>query len=280
MSMRCAKILVLFALAACGGDDDGGSSGPPVTFGGDRPVTLQIPEHTAGQTYPLVLILHGYGANGFLQQAYFGLDDLAERGDAFVLAPDGLTDSSNKQFWNADAVCCDFDGKNPDDVGYLSGMVEDVIASWPIDPKQVRVIGHSNGGYMAYRLACERSDLFTSIVSLAGNASTGVTCAPTTPIDVLHIHGTADATVPFTGAEPSVTEWANHNGCGTTRTPGETLDLDNAVVGAETQTATTTGCPAGGSVDLWTMTGSGHIPNLGLTFDTSISAWWADHARP
>src|SRR5690348_1716650 len=127
--MQCAIAPVLaLAVAGCGGgdgDDDDGL-GLPLVFGGDRPVELQVPELLEGETYPLVVILHGYGASGFLQQAYFEMSDLAEREGVFVLAPDGLTDSAGRQFWNADPTCCDFDGSNPDDVAYLGGLIDDV----------------------------------------------------------------------------------------------------------------------------------------------------------
>jgi polyhydroxybutyrate depolymerase len=277
--MSLSRIAALVVLVGCGGGG-GTSDPPPQFFGGDRSVKLEIPTPLEqGREYPLLVILHGYGASGLIQRAFFGLDDVAARGEAFVLAPDGLVDSTGKQYWNADPACCDIDHTNPDDVGYLSGVIEDVMAAWPVDRTQIRVIGHSNGGFMAYRLACDRADLVTSIASLAGDAST-VTCEPTQPVNVLHMHGTADDTVPFAGAAPSVDQWAAHNGCGTTRTLGTTLDLDAAVDGAETQEASTTGCPATGVVDLWTLTGSGHIPSLGASFDTAISAWFADHPRP
>jgi len=272
-----AIALVMLCSIACGSDDP--VDGIPTVYGGDRPVSLQIPLFTEGQVYPLVLILHGYGASGFVQEAYFGLDDLVERGSAFVLAPDGLVDSMSRQFWNADDTCCDFDNQDPDDVAYLGGLVDEVMADWPIDPQRVRIIGHSNGGFMAYRLACDRADLFTSIVSLAGNAAS-VTCNPVEPVHVLHIHGTADATVPFTGAAPSIDEWAARNSCSATGTPAGTFDLDAAILGAETSAATRDGCAAGGTVEQWTMTDSGHIPNLTREFDTAISQWWADHPRP
>jgi polyhydroxybutyrate depolymerase len=263
-------------LTACGG---GGTSEPSVDLGGDRPVKLQVPpDLEAGARYPLLLILHGYGANGFVQQAYFGLGDLAKRGDAFVLAPDGTTDAGGRQFWNADPVCCDFGGLAPDDVGYLGGLVDEVLADWPIDPAAVFAMGHSNGGFMSYRLACERADLFAGILSLAGDAVT-VPCAPERPVSVLHVHGTADDTVPFTGATPSVTEWAGHDGCGTARTPGPDLDLDTGIAGAETRTASTAGCPAGVAVDLWTVEGGSHIPAFGEAFATESWRWLTDHRR-
>jgi poly(3-hydroxybutyrate) depolymerase len=70
----------------------------PRTFGGDRPVNLQIPSTLeAGKLYPLVLILHGFGANGFVQEAYFGMSSLAADDTAFVLAPDGTTNSMGQR---------------------------------------------------------------------------------------------------------------------------------------------------------------------------------------
>src|SRR5262245_8488402 len=92
----------------------------PTMLGGDRPVELKVPANLdESQRYPLVLVLHGYGASGFLQSAYFGASKLPAAGEAFVIAPDGTLDSTNKLFWNADPACCDFEHKNPDDVGYL-----------------------------------------------------------------------------------------------------------------------------------------------------------------
>ena len=269
------RVVVVALVAACGG----GEVDRPTVFGGDRPVTLDVPPSLTGADYPLVLILHGYGFSGFFQKAYLGLDDVAARDDAFVLAPDGLIDSTGKQFWNADPSCCDFEHRNPDDVAYLGGLLDDVMRAWPIDPRRVRVIGHSNGGFMTYRMACERADVITSVVVLAGDA-VSVPCNPTESVHVLHIHGTQDDTVSFAGAAPSVAEWAAHNGCGDGRVPGEAFDLDAAVDGAETETTTVTGCPVGGRVEQWTLNGSGHVPNLTAAFDAPISQWWTDHPRP
>jgi polyhydroxybutyrate depolymerase len=279
--MPTLRALAVLVLAACGTSSP--KPKPPTTFGGDRPTDLQVPPMLVhGQQYPLVLILHGYGANGFLQQAYFGMNDLAKQGLAFVLAPDGLTDSTGSEFWNADPACCDYDHKNPDDVGYLGGLIDDVSAAWPIDPQRVYVIGHSNGGYMAYRLACDRSDVVTNIVVLAGAAASDPsTCTPHRPVSVLHMHGTADAEVPYTpAAESSVAQWAQHDGCAATRTAGASLDLDTSLPGAETTTGTYDGCPVGITVELWTIQGAMHVPALDQrSFGTLILQYLEAHQR-
>lgn len=276
--VRRLVLVLLVAATAC--DGGGGSGIRPRGFGGDRPVTLQVPPQLdESRSYPLLLVLHGYGANGFVQQAYFGAGELAARGDAFVLAPDGLVDSTNHQFWNADDFCCDFDNTNVDDVAYLGGLVEDVMEVWPVDPGAVFAIGHSNGGFMSYRLACERADLFAAILALAGNA-VNVPCAPAEPVSILHAHGTDDDTVPYTGATPSVDTWAELDGCTGPRARGADLDLETGIPGAETRTDSTTGCPAGVAVDLWTIAGASHIPSFDSRFTTAAWAWLTDHRRP
>lgn len=235
---------------------------------------------TEGKQYPLVVVLHGFGASGFVQTAYFGVGGLPAADQALLIAPDGIEDNAGKQFWNADPACCDFNGKNPDDVAYIGGLIDDIKAEWPVDPKQVFLLGHSNGGYMAYRMACERADAIAAIASLAGNAaSMPSSCNPAREVNVLHLHGTLDDIVPYSGAEPSVSQWASHNGCGALGQPGFVLDLDSSVDGPETQLAAAADCPPNGTVELWRMAGSNHIPVMNSSFPTTIMEWFTAHKR-
>ncbi|HSD87259.1 MAG TPA: PHB depolymerase family esterase [Kofleriaceae bacterium] len=277
--MRASVLLAL--LIACSGSDGGMRT---KTYGGDRPAELRTPEMlTPGKQYPLVVILHGYSINGFTQFAVYGASKLLTDDKALVIAPDGTTDSAGHQFWNADPACCDMDNRNPDDVGYIGGLIEDILADWPIDRNQVYVIGHSNGGYMSYRMACERADLIAAISPLAGNAATDASvCNPSRPVSVLHLHGTLDDEVPYgttPGAVYDVTQWAQHDGCGTSRSGTVQLDLDTLVDGAETHGETTAGCPAGIAVDLWTMEGTNHIPVFNPNAIDSIFGWLTAHKR-
>jgi poly(3-hydroxybutyrate) depolymerase len=103
------------------------------------------------------------------------------------------------------------------DSAYIRALIEAVQGSYPVDPRAIFVGGHSNGGFMSYRLACDHSDLIAGIASIAGAAFNpyvppnhawlpGVgggyvsySCNPTHPINVLQIHGDADETVSFAG---------------------------------------------------------------------------------
>ena len=273
-----AATLALVVVTACGSDAP--PTQRPIEFGGpDRPVNLKPPTtFKEGQTYPLVLVLHGYGASGIIQAAFFETIEITDR--AFVLAPDGLTDSTGHEFWNADAACCDFDNTHVDDSGYLAKLLTDVAAAWPVD--QVFVEGHSNGGYMAYRMACDHADQISAIVSLAGDAaSTPSACTPSQPVSVLHLHGTLDTIVPFDGAQQSTDQWAVHDGCGTTRaSSGAAQDLDASIPGAETTREAFAGCPSGITVEQWTMTGTGHIPAFTPDVGTTLFDWLDAHRRP
>jgi polyhydroxybutyrate depolymerase len=280
-------LAIVCVLFACG---NGGGGTPSKIYGGDRPAELKTPAMlTEGKQYPLLVVLHGYSANGFVQTAYFGVGGLPAADQALLVAPDGTVDSKGAQFWNADPACCDFDHTNVDDVAYIGGLIDDIMADWPVDRAQVFILGHSNGAYMAYRMACERADVIAAIAGLAGNAaSMPSACNPVRPVNVAHLHGTLDEVVPFDGggvpsgfgAEASVAQWAAHNGCtATTRTATATLDLDSNVAGAETQISVTDSCPASGAVELWRMEGSSHVPVMTSTFAPAIFGWLTAHAR-
>src|SRR5262245_21723345 len=143
-------------LAACGDDPRA------TTFGGDRPADLVAPAMlTEGKRYPLLVVLHGYGASGFVQSAYFGVGALPDADEALLIAPDGTEDINGRLYWN---VGPHSSAAGPDDVAYVGGLIDDIKAEWPVDPDAVFILGHSNGGYMAYQMACERADAIAAIV--------------------------------------------------------------------------------------------------------------------
>jgi polyhydroxybutyrate depolymerase len=244
----------------------------------DRPYTLDVPPGYDGGPIPLVLVLHGYGVTGEEQTRYFGLDLIAPTRRFLIARPDGTKNPIGSRFWNATDACCDIFGSGVDDVAYLEAIIVDASKRAAVDPKRVYVIGHSNGGFMAHRLACDRAHRVAAIVSLAGAQwSDPARCAPSSPVSVLQAHGDQDGTVLIGGgdlittypsAQTTVATWAAKNGCTGSLTDSGTRDLDRAVVGEETRQQAFGGCPAGGDVELWVLEGSAHIP----TFDSA----WAD----
>ncbi len=288
--------LVVLTLAGCSDETDpstaAGGSGPlPTTFGGDRPVELFVPpDYDPAVPAPLVILLHGYSVGGALQELLFRLRPLAEQHGALYAYPDGTVDEGGKRFWNATDACCDFYDTDVDDSGYLRGLVEEIQGAYNVDPKRIALTGHSNGGFMSYRMACDHSDWVAAIAGLAGAMfDNPVDCGASEPVHVLHIHGTADDSVPYEGASgdrnhpgavDSVEYWAAHNGCSPTPTTGTPLDLESGLEGNETTVARYEDCDPGGSAELWTIEEGAHLPALGPDFRVQLMEFLLSHPKP
>ena len=290
--------LLAFALAvACGhsapGVPDAGPDGgvPDGGLVGARPYSLHVPPgYAAGQPAPLVILLHGYGASGELQEAYFQLTPLADAKTFLYATPDGTPDPGGRRFWNATDACCDLYGSGVDDVAYINAIIDDVERRYTVDPKRVYLIGHSNGGFLAHRLACDSASRIAGIVSLAGAQWKARShCAPAQKVAVLQVHGTADDTISYTGgsigaaAYPSAAEtvanWAAFDGCGALDTSAPNRDIEAGIPGNETTVARYTGC-AGGAVELWSIQGGGHLPTLVPDWPSQIYGFLGAHPKP
>jgi polyhydroxybutyrate depolymerase len=270
-----------------------GTGGDPV-IGGDRPVKMYISsKYDPSKPAPLLILLHGYGASGKLQEQYFALHDIADQRGYIYGVPDGTLDSTQKRFWNATDACCNFGDPKIDDSAYLSGVVDEIKKYYNIDPKRVYFVGHSNGGFMSYRMACDHADKIAAIVSLAGATwADDSKCQPSEPVAVAQIHGTADDTVlypggkfggvlAYPGALQDVQLWAAHDGCNATPSDGGKKDLEASIAGQETDVSIYgEGCKPGGHVELWTVNGGGHIPSITQEFRTDVFDFLDAHPKP
>lgn len=159
-------------------------------FGGARPVTLHVPNaYSCERPAPLIIALHGYTASSSDIDRYFGMTAEADRRGFLFAAPDGMKDRTGAPFWNATRACCNFGNVTTDDSTYLSQLVVDISAAYNVDAKRVYFVGHSNGGFMSYRMACDHSEQVAAIASLAGAMVDDVSlCTPTTSVSVLGHH--------------------------------------------------------------------------------------------
>lgn len=258
---------------------------PPETIGPpERPAQVVAPAAwTPAKQWPLVLVLHGYGATGPLQAAYLGVQARVDQLGYVAVIPDGTLDNSGKQFWNANGTCCDFTGQGVDDLAYLTGLIDDAIAQLKVDPQRVYVLGHSNGGFMGIALACHRADKVVAVASLAGAASVQPEdCKPSQPVSVLQIHGSLDAVIlygggqifgkPYAGAEDTVGLWRQRNDCPALATDLGNADYEGFLPGKETQRKQWAPCKNGSTVGLWTLQGGSHIPGLSESFKDDVLA--------
>jgi len=259
---------------------------------GEVPVTVPA-SYDADTPAPLIVLLHGYSSSGEGQDAYFGMSELADDYGFLFVAPDGTREAGGNRlrFWNGSDACCNLQGADVDDVGYLLALVDAVSAEWSVDPRRVYLVGHSNGGFMSYRIAYEHPDRIAAIVSLAGATQGGQRPAPAGPVNVLQIHGTADGVIEYGGGEISETrypgaratvmQWARYNGCEGPAKGREMRDLDASLPGHETGALIfTAGCLPGGHVALWTIAAGAHSPQLSESFAAQVVEWLYAHPKP
>lgn len=253
----------------------------PETLSEERPAEFVVPDdYDASTSYPLVVVLHGFGASGPIQSAYMGVTPLVDERDFVLVHPDGTQLSDGSRFWYSGASCC---GTPQDDVGYITDLIEEAKATFNIDDEQVYLWGHSNGGFMSYTMACEASEHVTAIVSLAGASfSDPLECEPRTePVSVLQVHGDADGTISYDGNafSPGALEMFERHGeflgCDLTVTgTRDDLDLVATLDGAETTVQYhEDGCEPGTSVELWTIVDGPHIPIFNSDYANLVLDW-------
>ncbi|BBU24228.1 alpha/beta hydrolase family esterase [Mycobacterium xenopi] len=202
---------------------------------------------------PLVVMLHGGFGSAEQAERSYGWDQLADAAKFVVAYPDGVA-----RAWNAGGGCCGRPAREGvDDVGFITAAVDDVAKKVGIDSARVYATGISNGGIMAYRLACN-----TAIFAAVGpdSATQLDACRSPHPTSVMHIHGTADTRIRYGGGEgdgvaringPPVADvnafWRNVDQCA-----APAVNTSGAL------TTSSADCPDGRSVVLITVDGGGH----------------------
>ena len=154
------------------------------------------------------------------------------------------------------------------------------------------VIGHSNGAFMAFRMACDHADQIAAVATLAGAMFQDVTkCKAAEPVSQLHIHADTDTenlydggsiNAPYPSAVTSVNDWVTFDGCATPPdTSAPPLDLDVNLTGAETTvTKYAAGCKAGSAAELWTINGGAHSPTFTPAFAPAVIDFLLAHPKP
>lgn len=149
---------------------------------------------------------------------------------------------------------------------------------------------------MDYRMACQSADLIAGIASLAGPILDSGRCQPSQPVNILHIHGTADDTIlypgsaagtyPYPGALQTVQIWAGYNGAsGPVTDPSSSMNLSLDVPGLDTVITRYTNALPGGAVELWTINGGSHNPTFysgssASEFAPRVIDWLLAHPKP
>jgi len=147
---------------------------------------------------PLLIALHGAGAEGIGMAALSGLAGRGPGAGIAVAFPDGWG-----RLWN--------DGRGSsrrarpdgiDDIAFLGALVERLAADGVADPAAVHLAGISNGAFLAEHIARHARMPLAGITLVAGAATADSRQAsprPARPTHVVMFEGTADPIVPYAG---------------------------------------------------------------------------------
>ena len=169
---------------------------------GRRSYAIYVPAATSGPR-PLLLAIHGGGGTARIHASMTLLARLGAEQGILIAWPEG---TGAIQTFNAGSCCGGAQTQDVDDVAFLSAMIDDIEANHEIDPARVYASGFSNGGMMAYRLACQMADRIAGIAAVSGasgqydrSGNGYYACAPTRPVRILHFHATNDRNYPYAG---------------------------------------------------------------------------------
>jgi len=169
-----------------------------------RTYLLHIPAHyDTIRRAPLVIVLHGHGESASNFEKYTGMSDKADQEGFIAVYPQALGDPSD---WHT-AI----DGPaTRDDIAFVRNIIDLLERNYRIDHNRIYAAGHSNGGFMAYRLASTLSDKLAAVGVTAGSIGmiddrndTLRIAPPAHPVSVIHFHGIADPSVPYAGGAES-----------------------------------------------------------------------------
>jgi polyhydroxybutyrate depolymerase len=175
---------------------------------GNTSYILHLPSnYISGNSYPLVINIHGLNANAAQQQSYSQFDLVADTAEFIVVYPESYDGS-----WHYSPA--DF----PNDLTYIEDLLDTLQANYSIN-NCLFSMGMSFGGFFSYKLACSLNLKAVAIVS--GNFTNSLLneCSPLSATPIMHFHGTSDPLVNYNGTigippvDTTIQWWVNFNNC-------------------------------------------------------------------
>ncbi len=216
----------------------------------------------SNEEYSLLVILHGIGGTSD-QMVAGGFNDVADTARVIALYPQALNNSFNISAWNNGT----FLASSADDIGFMNALFDNYITEYNVAPERIYMSGFSMGSIMSYHLACAMNNRIAAVGCLAGTMATSdiAACDPDYATPVIHMHGTADGTVPYDGTplpslslvDQTMDFWQAVHACDADPTPIaiENTAADNITIDRFVYD----NCSTEGALELWRLNGADHI---------------------
>lgn len=172
---------------------------------GDRTYRIAMPEGHDTRPTGALIYAHGYRGSAKAAMRNKALIAFAHgQGMAFVATKSAGID------WMIPGVPANPAATGEVELSYHDAVIEDLVARHGIDRERLVATGFSAGGMMVWNLACHRGAAFRAFVPLAGTFWSPVPArCPAGPVNLVHVHGTADKIVPLTGRAIAETRQGN-----------------------------------------------------------------------
>jgi polyhydroxybutyrate depolymerase len=217
-----------------------------------------LAEPTGPGRHPLVVVLHGLGQTtaGFLQTT--GLVPAARAAGVALLAPE-----TPDRSWNDGR----FGATGRDDDGFITGVVDRLVARGVADPSRLTLVGFSNGAGMSVELLSQHPGRYAAAMLVGGELlSAPGAPVPHSAVTTVLVHGTDDPVQPWLGRPTRTSRLPAQ--AGVPKTLAAFLTADGAT-GPGDQTALTHAAGRVGvvrqhwsgaaDVSLYRLVGAGHV---------------------
>jgi poly(3-hydroxybutyrate) depolymerase len=151
---------------------------------------------------PLLLSLHGMNQDIAYQQNQTKWELVAKEHGFVVVYPGGINNS-----WSLSGTR---------DTDFILAIIDEMASRYNIDRDRVYLSGFSMGGMMTYYAATRIADKIAAFAPVSGYLMQGPNTNSSRPIPIIHVHGTTDDVVGFSGVQRCMDAWIARNNCPTT----------------------------------------------------------------
>ena len=172
---------------------------PTETF--TREYIMHIPEnHNNENPSPLIINLHGFGdcAFDFFETVgmFYEFNELADQENILVAYPQAAYRPLKEDvYWEPgdNGISNIYDN----DVYFIKEVISKINMDYNVDLNRVYAIGYSNGGMMAYSLACNNT---VSAIGVMSGVMLEEDCDADRAVPIIKFHGIADEVLPYEGS--------------------------------------------------------------------------------